>query len=126
MKLFYWLLTAPLIVVVVLFAVSNLGAVEIALWPLPGTVETRLFLVVLVPLFLGFLAGGTVAWFGAGRARSRARAAERAVRTREIEIEDLREKAKEAEREATARKTGPSAPSSLPAIRPAPADAQTG
>ncbi len=126
MKLFYWLLTAPLIVVVVLFAVSNRGTVEIKLWPLPGTVETRLFLVVLVPLFLGFFAGGAVAWFGAGRVRSRARAAERAVRTREIEIEELREKAREAEREATARKTGPSAPSSLPAVRPAPADAQTG
>ncbi len=126
MKLFYWLLTAPLIVVVVLFAVSNLGAVEIELWPLPGALPTRLFMVALVPLVTGFLAGGMVVWFGAGRVRSRARAAERAVRRREIEIEDLREKAKEAEREATARKTGPSAPSSLPAVRPAPADAQTG
>lgn len=126
MKLIYWLLTAPLIVVAVLFAVSNLGAVEIELWPLPGTLETRLFIVVLVPLVLGFFAGGTVAWFGAGRVRSRARAAERAVRTREIEIEDLREKARDAEREATARRTGPSAPPSVPAVRRAPADAQTG
>lgn len=126
MKLFYWLLTAPLIVVVVLFAVSNLGAVDIELWPLPGALKTRLFVVVLSSLVLGFLAGGTVVWFGAGRVRSRARTAERAVRTREIEIEELREKAREAERQATAARTGPSAPPSVPAVRPAPADAQTG
>ena len=126
MKLIYWLLTAPLIVVAVLFAVSNLGEVKIELWPLPDPLPTRLFMVALVPLVVGFFAGGAVAWFGAGRVRSRARAAERAVRTREIEIEDLREKARDAEREATARKAGPSAPPSVPAVRPAPADAQTG
>lgn len=58
MKLLYWLFAAPLIVVAVLFAVSNMSSVEIVLWPLPGALETRLFIVVLVPLVVGFLAGG--------------------------------------------------------------------
>ncbi len=126
MKLFYWLVTAPLIVVAVLFAVSNRGVVELALWPLPYTRSPPVYLVAFGGLAVGFLAGGLVAWWGAGRSRARARAAERAVRRRENEIEELREQAREAEREAAAARTGPSAPASVPAVRPAPADAQSG
>ncbi len=122
MKLFYWLLAVPLAVVTVLFAVSNMVVVDIRLWPLPGQQPVWLFIVGLVPLVVGFLAGGTVSWLGAGRTRGRARAAERAVRARDLEIEDLRARTKEAERKAAVRKTEPPEQAGLPV----PLDAQSG
>lgn len=123
MRLIYWLLAGPLMAVAALFAISNLAVVEIGLWPLPFKVGVPIYLVALGGLALGFLAGGFVAWFGAGRARARARAAERAVRRRDMEIEDLRRKASRAEREAVAAKTpqGTASPKGLPA--PVEADA---
>ncbi len=115
MRLIYWLLAGPLMVVVALFAVSNLDTVAVGLWPLPFKLDVPVYLIALGGLGIGFLAGGFVAWFSGGRARARARAAERAVRRRDIEIEDLRRRASEAEREtAAARATQPQA-ASLPA-----------
>lgn len=107
MRLVYWLIAAPLLVAVPLFAISNLKIVELSIWPLPFVAHVPVFVVALGGLAIGFFAGGVVAWFGAGRARARARSAERALRTRDIEIEDLRRKAYEAERARAAREAGP-------------------
>jgi len=104
MKLVYWLIAVPLLIVVPLFAISNLNSVELRFWPLPFAVELPVFVVALVGLAVGFFAGGLVAWLSAGRARARARAAERTVRIRDIEIDELRRKAQEAERESAAMK----------------------
>jgi len=100
MRLVYWLIAVPLLVAAPLFAISNLDPVELSLWPLPDewAIPVPVFAVALGGLFIGFVAGGIVAWFSAGRARARARTAERAVRTRDIEIEELRRKVQEAER----------------------------
>lgn len=122
MKLFYWLLAGPLVVVAVLFAVSNMATVELGLWPLPFHVRAPVYLVALGGLLAGFIAGGTVSWLGAGRTRGRARAAERAVRARDLEIEDLRTRTKEAERKAAVRRTDPPEQAGLPV----PLDAQSG
>lgn len=97
MKLIYWFIAGPLIAVAVLFALSNRGFVALSIWPLPFSVDAPVYLVALGGLAVGFFAGGVVAWFGAGRTRTRARAAERALRGREVELEDLRRKVKEAE-----------------------------
>lgn len=117
MRLVYWLIAAPLMLVAALFAISNLAVVEIGLWPLPFKVNVPVYLIALGGLAVGFLAGGLVAWFGAGRVRARARAAERAVRRRDVEIEDLRRKTSRAEREAVAAKAAqaPASTSNLPA-----------
>ena len=122
MRLIYWLLAIPLAVAAVLFAVSNLGAVELALWPLPFTLNAPVYLIALGGLLVGFLAGGIVAWLGAGGTRGRARTAERAVRLSNIELEELRARVKDAEREAAARKAAPPEKSGLPA----PVDARAG
>jgi len=117
MRLIYWLLAGPLMAVAALFAVSNLAVVEVGLWPLPFKAAVPLYLVALGGLAIGFLAGGFVAWIGGGRARARARAAERAVRRRDREIEELRRKASRAERDAVAARTpeGQGAAGGLPA-----------
>jgi len=125
MKLIYWLIAGPLIVLAVLFALSNRGTVELSIWPLPFTLPAPIYLVALGGLAVGFFAGGVVAWFGAGRARARARAAERTVRARDVELEDLRRKVKEAELSEARQKATPSTPSTPEAKLPAPASSAT-
>ena len=54
----------PITLMVILFAVSNLHAVPIQLWPIPGQLEVSLSLVVLPALGLGLLIGEVIAWSG--------------------------------------------------------------
>jgi uncharacterized integral membrane protein len=75
--------TAPVALVVVLFAVSNRASVTVTLWPLPVTLAAPLYFVVLAALLLGFLVGGLVTWINAGRVRRTAR--ERARRIAALE-----------------------------------------
>ncbi len=123
MKLIYWLIAGPLMLLAALFAISNRETVALGLWPLPDSIPAPVYLIAFCGLAVGFLAGGTVAWFGSARARARARAAERAVRRRDIEIENLRRKAGEAEREM---ETAQAEASRAAAQLPAPADAASG
>lgn len=62
------------------FAVWNLGAVTVVLWPF-GEFQSRVFLVVLLALLAGFLVGLLVAWIWSWGARRAAR-----VRAKRIEI----------------------------------------
>lgn len=121
MRLIYWLIAGPLIALAVLFALSNRGTVELSIWPLPFSLPAPVYLVALGGLAVGFLAGGIVAWFGAGRIRARARAAERSLRARDVELEDLRHKVKEAELAEARQKAAPSTPSTPETRLPAPA-----
>lgn len=121
MKLIYWLIAGPLTALAVLFALSNRETVELSIWPLPFTLPAPVYLVALGGLAVGFFAGGIVAWFGAGRIRGRARSAERTVRARDVELEDLRRKVKEAEIAQARQSAGPSNPSRPESKLPAPA-----
>lgn len=68
-----WIVTLPIALVAISFAVSNMQPVTLALWPLPGAVTTPVFLVVLLAMAVGFLAGGLVAWLGQHSHRRAAR-----------------------------------------------------
>ena len=125
MKLIYWFIAGPLIAVAVLFALSNRGFVELSIWPLPFSINAPVYLVALGGLAVGFFAGGVVAWFGAGRTRTRARAAERTLRAREVELEDLRRKVKEAEIAEARQKAAPTTPSTPKSNLPTPASNAT-
>lgn len=73
-----WIVTLPVTVVAVVFAVANREQVAVNLWPL-GIIDLPLHLLILGCLFLGFLTGAAVAWLSGGRQRRRGRqAAERA------------------------------------------------
>ncbi|HZT50544.1 MAG TPA: lipopolysaccharide assembly protein LapA domain-containing protein [Stellaceae bacterium] len=85
MRLIHWVVTLPVAVVAVLFAVSNRDGVSVTLWPFPVRLDAPLYLVVLLALLLGFLVGELVAWINAGRARRLAR--ERARRIEALERE---------------------------------------
>jgi len=110
MRLIYWFIAGPLIGVAVLFALSNREFVDLSIWPLPSSVSAPVYLIALGGLAAGFFAGGVVAWLGAGRTRARARAAERTLRAREVELEDLRRKVKEAEIAEARQKAVPTSP----------------
>ncbi len=85
MKLFHWLVTAPLAVILVLFAVENRDRVTLSFWPLPITLEAPIYLVVLLALLAGFLIGELAAWINGHRWRREARRQTR--RAEELERE---------------------------------------
>lgn len=90
MKLFHWLVTAPLALVLVVFAVSNRVVVTITLWPFPFELQTELFLVVLLSLLIGLLLGLLIAWIGGSRARREARANAKRIAALQREVDGLR------------------------------------
>ena len=90
MKLFHWLVTAPLALVLVIFAVSNRARVVVTLWPFPFEIDTPLFLIVLLSLLLGLLIGLLIAWLASAPRRRESRARAKRIAALEREIEGLR------------------------------------
>lgn len=85
MKLVHWLVTAPVALVLIVFAVSNLARVGVSFWPFVD-VEMPLYLLVLGALALGFIAGELVAWMNGGRWRREARRRQRRIESLEREL----------------------------------------
>lgn len=67
------LVTLPLTLLVIAFALSNRGPVAVGLWPFDDLVEMPVYLLALGALAIGFLAGAALASFGTIAARYRAR-----------------------------------------------------
>jgi uncharacterized integral membrane protein len=84
-KLIHWLVTLPVTILAVLFAVSNRDGVVVTFWPIPVAIEAPLYLVVLLALVVGFLVGELVAWINGRHHRRHAR--RRARRIEELERE---------------------------------------
>jgi uncharacterized integral membrane protein len=92
-KYLYW----PVIIIAAVvfgdFAVWNLSAVTVVLWPL-GEFQSRLFLVVLLALLAGFLMGLLVAWIWSWRARRTASARARRIEILERDLAAAEQRAK--------------------------------
>ncbi len=73
MKYISWIITLPITVIVVIFAISNLNNISVAFWPFEGTFSLPLYIAVLTTFVIGFVCGGVVLWFSAGKTRRRAR-----------------------------------------------------
>ena len=73
MKHLSWLITLPITLAVVVFAVSNRTPVEIDLFPFPWHPVLPAYLLVLGSLFFGFLVGGAIAWLAGAPQPRRAR-----------------------------------------------------
>jgi uncharacterized integral membrane protein len=73
MKLFSRVLFVLFVLLAVLVAVSNRERVELGLWPLPQTVVTPLYLVIVAVLLIGILAGLGLGWWAGRHHRRRAR-----------------------------------------------------
>jgi uncharacterized integral membrane protein len=84
------LLAAPLLFILILFALSNKQAVELGLWPTDVQIELPVSLAVLGIAGLFFLFGALVAWSGTLSERSRARRAEATIRQLEAQLASIR------------------------------------
>ena len=74
-----WIVTIPVAVIVVVFAVANRQDATLSFWPLSWAPERPVYQIVLGCLLVGFVLGAAVAWLAAGPRRRRARqTAERA------------------------------------------------
>jgi uncharacterized integral membrane protein len=82
MKHVSWIVTLPVTLVVVIFAVANRELAVLSFWPLPWSAGLPIWLIVLGCLLAGFLLGATVAWLSGGPRRRRAR--QTAERAREL------------------------------------------
>ena len=67
------IVTAPITVLVVLFAVSNLDQVTLRLRPFPFDMTIRIWALTLIELFVGFILGAIVTWIGDRKRRRDAR-----------------------------------------------------
>ncbi len=72
-KYLSWIITLPLTVIAVIFAVSNLHSIAVGFWPLEQTFSLPLYIAVLATFVVGFVCGGMVLWFSAGKTRRKAR-----------------------------------------------------
>ena len=97
-----WLLGIPLALIVVSFAVSNLEAMVLRLWPLPFELEVPVYLGMLGALLAGFLIGALVAWLNAGRHRKALRAERRRAEGLDREINQMKGRTVEADRRMAA------------------------
>jgi uncharacterized integral membrane protein len=84
------LIAAPLLLLLVLFALSNSQPVRLGLWPTDLKLEPPLSIAVLVAMGGAFLLGALMLWLEALAARRRARRAEYAQRLLEAQVQELK------------------------------------
>ena len=97
MSRFAWIVTLPVSIVIVLFAVMNRAPVALNLWPLPWDLpEIPLYLFTLVILLFGFFLGALAMWVSAGKTRKKARALRQELENKAFEINQLKRDAQAA------------------------------
>lgn len=108
-----WLLFLPLLILLALFALSNMQEVQLRLWPFDLAWAAPLAVAVLVLSGIGFLFGALTVWAAGLPGRRRAREVARAARQMEAELAMIQA------REAKARQDGAPTPMqlTLPAAR---------
>jgi uncharacterized integral membrane protein len=79
MRRISWVVTIPVTIIALVFAIANRAPTEINLWPLPWRATLPLYLVILLSLLVGFLVGAAIAMLSAGRRRHQSRARLRAA-----------------------------------------------
>lgn len=100
MKIIFWIFSFIIVIFTIDFVMTNGQPVTLGFWLLPWRADIPAGLAVLCALVFGLLVGGFLTWGTGGRARRRARMAERRVETLERELGHLARRAEEAEREA--------------------------
>ena len=90
MKLLFWIVGVPLLLIAAFFAIANRESVAVSLWPLSDTLQVPLFIAIVAPLYLGFVLGALATWFAGSRVRAKAREATRRASSLEQENAALR------------------------------------
>tara|TARA_A100001037_G_C14931183_1_gene536115 strand:- start:274 stop:597 length:324 start_codon:yes stop_codon:yes gene_type:complete len=78
-----WLITVPIAIIVVVFAVNNRGPANVDLWPFDLVIAWPMFVYVFIGAGIGFVVGATLSWISGSAGRKTSR--ERMARIRELE-----------------------------------------
>jgi uncharacterized integral membrane protein len=92
------LIALPVLIVLILFALSNPQPVTLGFWPTDFKVATPVSAAILVGAALSFLLGSLFVWLPALGVRRRARKFERAARRLEDQVSSLKKKAESSSR----------------------------
>jgi lipopolysaccharide assembly protein A len=84
-----WIFGIPVLLLLILFALSNTEPVSLRLFPTDFSLEVPLSLAILAAMGIGFLLGGLRVWFTALHHRRAARRADDAVRLLEAKHREL-------------------------------------
>jgi uncharacterized integral membrane protein len=87
-----FIISFPVLVLLVVFALSNPQPVKLGFWPTDYFIQTPLSFAILIGAGGAFLLGALFVWFPALGTAARARRAERAARRLEAQIADLKKK----------------------------------
>ncbi len=90
MRAVYWAVIVAAASLLIPFAVSNRAPVSLGLWPLPFLVYLPLYLLALLLLLAGFVAGAAAAWIAGRRVRRERRHRRRRAETQESELKAAR------------------------------------
>jgi putative membrane protein len=90
MRVVRLLIAVPLLLLLVLFTLSNTGALTLRLWPTDYTLTLPASIVILGAMAVAFLAGAFLVWIGELGQRRRARHAEQAVTLLEDQVKALK------------------------------------
>ena len=114
MRLLRLIVAVPMLVILVLFALSNRTPVRLGIWPTDLSVELPVSFAILGAMAATFLIGGLMLWVSAMGARGRARRAEHARVILDQRVEAL-ERELDAARAALARTPATNIPANTPA-----------
>jgi lipopolysaccharide assembly protein A len=110
MRRFSYLISLPLAVILVVFAIANRESLVINFWPLPWTASLPSFLALFLALLIGFLGGAAAAWLSGGRARRRARQLADTARALAHQIAEHERRQAQARQAQAAQSTSPPLP----------------
>jgi len=85
-----WIIGIPLLLLMILFALSNTDPVRLGLFPTDYSIEVPLSVAILTAMGIGFFLGGLRLWFTALHHRRAARRAQDAVRLLEAKHQELK------------------------------------
>jgi lipopolysaccharide assembly protein A len=86
------IIATPLLLLLVLFALSNTAPARLTLWPTDYALVLPLSLAILSGMALAFICGALLVWTSSLGQRRRARRAEQAVRLLEAQVQALKER----------------------------------
>lgn len=105
-----WIITLPVALLVILFALMNRQEVTLSLWPLPWDISAPLFLFTLGAIVFGFLFGALTAYLSGSTTRRKLRAANRALAESRDELAHLKRQQPPATDQAVAQYRPPALP----------------
>ncbi len=83
-----WIITLPLALILVIFAINNRNIIELSLWPFYYTIHWPLYVFLYISLIVGFLLGAFLIWVSGIQVKMRYHWLKKNKNTNEIKFKD--------------------------------------